>query len=282
MDPSCALYSLSPPLQTKGRKLLVQGMDAIRLCREGEYEKVVSEEVELSLASAVRRDRQYLCAFLQRTGLVRAPLSSLDDHALTRLLQDALRGGELVAVRERGAGAAAEESSLRAQRKLVAAIEKASRRPLSHQGRSYRLIADVDLAAMPNRDNYEVVSRKDALSVFEGIARLAGPDLARLLTEAGERLTQDWRPPFSPDGLILLRALIQQRKMEPAPDERGWRPGIPKKSIFNSSGSPEPEQPQVDTARQAATLVAAARDGVPFCEECMRARGATGPQPTEQ
>lgn len=275
MDPRCAFYSLTPPWQMTERKLLVRAVDAIRLASEGGHEKVPADDLEPALASAARRDRANLCAFIQRSGLARASLSSLDEHGLVQLVRDSLRCGDLTVLREYAVVPDGPGNSLPAQRRLVVAIRKALPHPLSHEGRRYALVAGADLAGMPTRDSYEVVGRKDALAVLDRIGRTEH-GLAALLAEAGERLTQDWRPPFSPDGLVLLRAVIQPRFVEATPDAKGWRPSRPKKSVFNPSGSPEPEQPEVDPARQAATYVNASRDGVPFCEECARARLSAG------
>jgi hypothetical protein len=132
------------------------------------------------------------------------------------------------------------------------------------------ILVDFHLRRMPNRDSYEVVSRKDALVIFEGLARLAAPGLASLLAEAHERLALDWRPPFSPDGLILLKAIVQRRYVEMPADASGWRPSTPRKSVFDPSVSPEAEHVEVDQVRQAATFIQASRDGTPFCEECAR------------
>jgi hypothetical protein len=245
-------------------------VDAIRLCRDDRYQRVARDGLEASLASAARRDRANLCAFVQRSSLTPVSLSSLDDRGLVQLLCDALRGGELTVLRECAAASNSAGDSLLAQRRLVVAIQKASRHPLSLDGRKYVLIAAADLAGMANRGGFEVVGRREALLVLDGLAR-AEHGLASLLAEARELLTKDWRPPLSPDGLILIKAVIQRQFVEAPADAEGWRPSRPKKSVFNPSGAPEPEEPETDPARQATTLVNASRDGVPFCEECVRA-----------
>jgi hypothetical protein len=60
------------------------------------------------------------------------------------------------------------------------------------------------------RNSYEVAGRDEALRVLDGLAKESGTqgDLAALLGEASLKLTTDWRPPFRPDGLILLRRIL--------------------------------------------------------------------------
>jgi hypothetical protein len=268
MKPQGPSYVLTPSWEAKGRRLLVRAVDAISLCSQGGYEKVPRDDTEACLLNASRRDRAYLCAFVRHSGVSHASLSSLDDFGLLDLLRAALRRGEIVVVRQSHAVSETEDSPSQARQRLVVAIRKASGQSLIYQGRKYLLIADGDLAQVPSRDSYEVVGRKDAFAVLEGIARTANPDLAGLLAQACESLTQDWRPPFSPNGLILLRARIRRTFIAQPADEKGWRPSAPKKSVFNPSGSPEPQQPEVDPVRQAMALIGAARAGVPFCEEC--------------
>jgi hypothetical protein len=68
-------------------------------------------------------------------------------------------------------------------------------------------VADVDLSKVPNRDNYEVVGREDAARILDTLAHQPGTnaEVAALMLEAQGKLTRDWRPPLSPDGLVLLR-----------------------------------------------------------------------------
>jgi hypothetical protein len=126
----------------------------------------------------------------------------------------------LVLLREgAGAGQGAARPTAE-QRQLIAKIEAQTRNRLSYLGRQYKLVADVDLSKTPQRDSYEVVRREDALQVLDGLANQvgSGPDLPPLLAKAREKLTADWRPPFSPDGLILLRRIKSLAAAKPDAD----------------------------------------------------------------
>jgi len=145
--------------------------------------------------------------FVSRARLTGFPLSSFEDGAVLALLRGAIKNQDLVLLCE-GAGAAnAPERTTAEQRRLIAKIEAKTRDRLSYLGRQYKLVADVDLSKTPQRDSYEVVRREDAIQVLDGLATQMGssPDLPPLLAKAREKLTADWRPPLSPDGLILLR-----------------------------------------------------------------------------
>lgn len=74
-------------------------------------------------------------------------------------------------------------------------------------------MADLDLGRLPDRDSYEVVGHAAAVRVLDAIAEQRGseaPDLPRLMASAREHLARDWRAPFQPDGLVLLRRLATQ------------------------------------------------------------------------
>jgi hypothetical protein len=96
------------------------------------------------------------------------------------------------------------------QRHLVRNIDKQTRGHLNFGGRQYKLVVDVDLGSVSGRNSYEVAGRDEALRVLDGLAKESGTqgDLAALLGEASLKLTADWRPPFRPDGLILLRRIL--------------------------------------------------------------------------
>jgi len=92
-------------------------------------------------------------------------------------------------------------------RRLITDIDKQTRGKLRYQGRQFKWAADVDLARVPGRDSYEVASRAEAVAALGAIARDAGAPV-ELLNSAQEKLSKDWRPPFSEaDGLILLRRI---------------------------------------------------------------------------
>jgi hypothetical protein len=90
---------------------------------------------------------------------------------------------------------------------------------MTYGGRQYRLVSDVQLARLPDRNNYEVVRYEDAVTVLRGLAQqsAAGGNLAGSLTEAAGMLGKDWRPPSRPEGLVLLRKL--SASAAPRPDD---------------------------------------------------------------
>jgi len=101
------------------------------------------------------------------------------------------------------------------RRLLVREIDQSTGGRLELAGRRYKLVADCDLANVPGRDQYEVLNRDLAGRLLDGLAASPGtsPELIRLLGQAREQLTRDWRRPFSePDGLILLRRIPVPRR----------------------------------------------------------------------
>ena len=185
---------------------MVRTIDAIRLCRDGGYGELPRNQAEAYLTQAARHDRTFVCDFIQRAGLTSLSLSTLDDLRLFELLRQLVKSADLVVVREGEEATDGDVRSLAEQRRLARAIDT---KMLNHEGRKYRLVADVDLRQVPNRDSYEVVSQNDAMRVLEALSKQATPSLASLLGEARDRLTRDWRPPLSPDGLVLLRRAAQ-------------------------------------------------------------------------
>jgi hypothetical protein len=197
------------PSWCKERTILVRATDAIRLCRESGYEELPRMRAWEQLDGLRRQDMGRVRNFVSRARLTGFPLSSFEDGAVLALLRGAIKNQDLVLVRG-GAGAGkAPERTTAEQRRLIARIEAKTRDRLSYLGRQYKLVADVDLSKTPQRDSYEVVRREDAIQVLDGLATQMGssPDLPPLLAKAREKLTADWRPPLSPDGLILLRRI---------------------------------------------------------------------------
>jgi len=156
-----------------------------------------------------QRCRQALRGFGASLRLCGIPLTSIDDQRLLDIVRGHVRAGSLVGVREdpRATPKTGEDSAR--QRQLVRRIESAFRGRISVGGRSYKLVADIDLGKVPRREDHEVVRRDDAVKVLEALtAQHGGPDVRDLLGQASARLTCDWRPPVTePNGLVLLRRL---------------------------------------------------------------------------
>jgi hypothetical protein len=136
------------------------------------------------------------------------PLSSLQDCEVLRLVRQAVSQNDLLVMRPAPKNSPVNDATAE-QRKLIRQIEKQPAGELVHAGRRHKLVADVDLSKVPRRDDYEVLARDDADRVLDaiGLGAQSPPELAELLVQAREKLSRDWRPPLSPDGLVLLRRM---------------------------------------------------------------------------
>ena len=143
-----------------------------------------------------------------------------DQHELLALLRRSIKHGDLVALRRSEGNLGGEVNATVEQRRLVKKIESRTDRRLNYAGRTYKLVADVDLAKLPDRNSYEVVRQRDAAAVLDALAKQSGTavDLVALLTEARTKLTVDWRPPLRPEGLILLSKIISYQAISISPE----------------------------------------------------------------
>jgi outer membrane protein OmpA-like peptidoglycan-associated protein len=147
--------------------------------------------------------------FVAKARLGRFALDRIDDHGVLKLIRDALRDGRLIAIRK-GRAEAKSPSATVELRRLVAQVEAATRGKLSFRGRQYKLTVDIDLAKVRGRDYYEVASQSEARAALAAIAQ-DSPASAEPVRKASEKLSKDWRPPFSqPEGLVLLRRIPVQ------------------------------------------------------------------------
>jgi hypothetical protein len=208
---SVHLQSLSlTPSWSKEKTVLVRATDAIRLCREGGHEELPSRSALGHLDGLRQQDMVRVRDFVSSARLTGFPLSCFEDGNVLGLLRGAIANRDLVVLREGANPASADGSTTADQRKLIAKIEAKTRAKLNYSGRQYKLVADADLAKIPERDSYEVVRREDAIRVLEGLTwqAVVAPDLVAMLGTAGDKLTSDWRPPLQPEGLILLRRIV--------------------------------------------------------------------------
>jgi hypothetical protein len=215
---SCTALNLTLPWE-KERLFLLRTTDALRLCHGGGFEEMSSSRAVESIRRIVRRDMFDVRRFVAQVGICPPGVANFDDARLLALLQAKVQIRELAVVRGAAAGLAGASSRQADQRRVLSRIEALSRPPMSHGGRQYRLVLDVQLAQLADRNNYEVVRHEDAVTILRGLVQenAAGSDLTGRLTEAIEMLSKDWRPPLSPDGLILLRRL--RRSASPRPDD---------------------------------------------------------------
>jgi outer membrane protein OmpA-like peptidoglycan-associated protein len=205
--------ALPVPAFSGEQAVLVRAIDAVRLCREEGYRRLPHHRTLSLLGSIERRNHGEMRSFLAQVSRGQPGLTSIEDVRVVPLLRDLVRSRDIVAVCEGDAGQGAASDATLEQRRLVRAIEALTRgKRLGYQGREYRIVADADMGRLPDRDSYEVVRRADADQVLAGLAKQnAAPSakLADLLVQARRRLTQDWRPPMTADGLILFRRIPQ-------------------------------------------------------------------------
>ena len=196
--------------------MLAARTEASRLRRDEGCEELPLREALWRFEAMMFRPSSEIRQFVVEAHLQGVFLRDVADRHLPDLIRRAIRAGQLVALRK-GDGSAEAPSETVERRRLVRQIEQQTRGRMGYAGRQYKLVADEDLAGMPGRDSYEVVSRNDALRVLDGLAKQSGPvgDLAGLLGQASTKLTPDWRPPFQPDGLILLRRIVSQAATMP-------------------------------------------------------------------
>lgn len=203
MLPGPRTLHLAPSWSSEGEVVLASWPDAHQLSREG-WETLPREEalrcfdrVGPQIASPLRR-------FIAGNHLAGSDLRGLHDHAILGLLRACMRREEVAVVRARRSTAPNEARELR---HLIAQIERESRGRLTYRGRQYKLTLGDDLAAIPDRNSYEVVPQAEARAILDKISSDV-TTLGASLAKAKEKLSKDWRPPFSqPDGLVLLRRM---------------------------------------------------------------------------
>jgi hypothetical protein len=208
MGSHCFVLELSEPWR-EDRQILVQATEAARLCQEGELRTLPWRETVRRIEDLRRRGMANIRTFVAQARLLGVAVDALDDAQIVAAVQERVRRGDLIAFGAGDAGADDVSPSTAEQRRLVKEIEAMVGSLLTHQGRKYRLIVDVDLGKIRNRDSYQVTPHGEAVAVLGDLAAQpgAGPKLARLLHEARDKVTADWRPPLEPDGLVLLRRI---------------------------------------------------------------------------
>jgi hypothetical protein len=211
-----AMISLELATSMQGEPVtLVPVAEGIRMCRDLHFAKLPAQEAMACIDGLGARDLWRARDFLARARLSRAPLTGLSDPALRALLRRSLQVGELVVLRRGRVAETAGDQATAKLRRLVRSVELRLRGRLAYAGRQYRLVVDVDLASVPDRGGYEVAARAEAVKVVDGIARQSSGELVALLAEVRGNLTPDWRPPLRPDGLVLLRRIVQPAGIAP-------------------------------------------------------------------
>jgi hypothetical protein len=288
MLPLHKALSLSRTMFDEDAVVLVASITWLGLRAEGGYHEVDTRKALWMLEDLDQRRQMDIRSFVSEARLSSFPLSRMDDQAVIALLRDAVRDGRVVAV-EKGGAATKTSSATIELRRLVAQLEKQTRGKLSHQGRHYKLIVDVELASFPSRDSYEVASQSEARAVLDGIAK-ESPASAALLKQASKKLSKDWRPPLQPDGLVMLRRIPVQASapkdyeppISPSQMKRlmaGW---IELVVVWDDTGQPVPGVPltlQTSGNRQSLKTDGSGRvrleDVEAYCEVMSNFKGAT-------
>jgi hypothetical protein len=217
------VFRLSGQIVDEDGMVLVPSMEALKMGAPcGEHVQMepgrtlwLFDTLDSSRRSAIRY-------FVDDVTLSGFSLDRVNDDLLFEMVRSAILSGRLVGMRKDPNASKQAPSATVQQQLLVRKIETSSRGRLNFAGRQYKLVVDVDLPGMPNRNSYEVASRDEARRVLDGVAKESGTpgDLATLLAEASAKLTPDWRPSFDPDGIILMRRIIERvaprRNDEPA------------------------------------------------------------------
>lgn len=245
----------------KDKRLLVRAADAVRMCRDGSYEPLPRHESSHALTTRPPAEAR---EFIAKAGLLSRTLSDCPDLPLLAELRALIAGGALVAVRECEGKASAATPSLVKQRRVLGALAMAKPEAMLFKGGIYRLLTDADFKRIQDLDDYTVVNRAEAVDVLNGLAESASSARARLFTEAADLLTDDWRPPLSPDGLILLkkRVLMRTAQHGAGPVEAARQQGGSTQSAPPAEEETEPKRP-CEVA-----LAAASSNGTPFCDSC--------------
>lgn len=208
MFPLRESLSLSRTWTDENEVVVISWFEWQRVHAESGYHEIDSHKAIWMLTSLDCHHLMEARHFISDLRLNSFPLSQMDDHEVLELIRQALNNRRLVAI-QKGAEQPAIPSVTVQLRRLVAQVEKATHGKLSHQGRQYKLVVDVELASTPGRDYYEVASQSEARAALDSVAKIS-PASADLLKQASDKLTKDWSPPFQPDGLILLRRIPTQ------------------------------------------------------------------------
>jgi outer membrane protein OmpA-like peptidoglycan-associated protein len=221
MDISCHHIPISQSWDVTDdnkRIYIVDKIDGLWLCRNGEYVIVKNWEVSWEFERHWQSLSWEIGVFSARSCMIGLRNFWQTEHEQAANIIQGLRHGLLVGVRlNQGRSTRKEDPTVR-QQQLVRQIEAKGR--LVAGSKHYRLLAGADLKGIPDRDNFEVVRHEEARRIIEKLSKDSGKpaDWAKLLVQAIETLSPDWRPPLTPNGIILLRKLVALRVASMAPE----------------------------------------------------------------
>ena len=205
--------TLSRFYDLEGEVVLLDGLDAMRSCREGTYEAIDPWKAKYifdrTLSGFGLMSSWSIRDFIAHVRPSSFFLSEMRDRELVELIENGIARGDFVAVKRVDPATLANRpvDHAVAKLRLLREIESQTRGKLTVSGRQYRLIRDIDFEKFPERNYYHVVRQDEAKQVLDAMAKEAGAsaELPALFGKARDQLTRDWRPPLRPDGLILLR-----------------------------------------------------------------------------
>jgi hypothetical protein len=196
-----------------GEIVLLDGLDARRLCHEGRYEAIDPWQAkwifERNLRGFGMMGTWEIRSFVGNCRLSSFPVSEMDDHDLVELIEDGIKRGDLIAIKKVDPAVLANRPVDPAvvKLRLIREIEAKAGGKLTEAGRQYRLIRDIDFERFPERNYYHVVRQDEAKQILDAMANQPGTsaELAELFVKARDQLARDWNSFREPDGLILLR-----------------------------------------------------------------------------
>jgi outer membrane protein OmpA-like peptidoglycan-associated protein len=199
--------------------VLVEAIDALWMCRDGEYETVPAWEVIWELERQGSSLTWQIRNFASQSNMMGMQESWLRDDEMSAKISFGINRGELVGIRRKQSNVAASKDPVVEQQRLVRDLESKTRGRLSEGGRQFKLVAGADLPGIPDRNSYEVVSNQEARRVLGTWVEQAGTraDLVTLFGKARDMLSPDWRPPLAAKGVVLLRKILAMHVVSVTP-----------------------------------------------------------------
>lgn len=185
---------------------LVSALEAYRLTTAGTHRPLLPMEAQWLFRRIVGHEMFSVRRFYQEIQLLQYGFDRVSDAELQARIAGEIERGGLVGIQKAQAFEPATAGGM-LLRELASGIEGLLRGPIILRGERYRLVAAFNLGRFAEHKSSEVVRRADAEKVLGDLIKASGTSrrLGELLTQARDRLTQDWRPPMQPDGLVLLR-----------------------------------------------------------------------------
>jgi outer membrane protein OmpA-like peptidoglycan-associated protein len=223
MNLSCHHILLAPSWadEDEARQIvLVDSIDALWLCRDGEYKTVPAWATTWEFERQGSSLAWHIRSFASQSNMMALQGHWLREESIAATILRGIDNGELVGIRRKHADVSASKDPVIESQRLVRDLESKTRGRLSEGGRQFKLVAGADLPGIPDRDSYEVVSNQEARRVLGTWVEQAGTraDLATLLGKAQDMLSPDWHPPMTANGVVLLRKIIARHVASVTPE----------------------------------------------------------------